>query len=188
MTNKRTRNWTFILYPESAPKDWQEILDSMHVAWVESPLHDMDRMKGGGLKKPHVHILLMFDSVKSYTQIFEVTKELNGTIPQVCASVRGLVRYMAHLDDPEKYQYDKELIKTHGGIEIEKFFSSAMSKKCEKLKEITEFIIETGIIEFEDLYVYAMKNRSDDWYPLLCSSDATPIHMLLRSRRHRTRE
>ena len=34
--------WTFIVYPESAPKNWKEVLDGYHIPWVSSPLHDKD--------------------------------------------------------------------------------------------------------------------------------------------------
>ena len=42
MTNKKYeyekgRDWTFIVYPESAPENWREILDETHLRWIESP-------------------------------------------------------------------------------------------------------------------------------------------------------
>ncbi|MDU7039740.1 MAG: Rep family protein, partial [Lactococcus lactis] len=58
----RTRNWTFFVYPESAPSNWREILDSYHVPWIESPLHDKDVNSDGEIKKAHWHVLLMFSS------------------------------------------------------------------------------------------------------------------------------
>lgn len=38
----RARAWTFIVYPDSAPENWRDILDSKCIPWVESPLHDPD--------------------------------------------------------------------------------------------------------------------------------------------------
>jgi hypothetical protein len=40
--NKRSTDWTFIVYPDSAPVDWRDIIDSEHISWNESPLHDSD--------------------------------------------------------------------------------------------------------------------------------------------------
>lgn len=100
----RTRNWVFILYPESAPEDWRTKLDDLLIEWVESPLHDKDVNPGGEPKKPHWHILLLFSGSKSYEQIVEITLSVNGTIPKPCISVRGQIRYFAHLDNPEKAQ------------------------------------------------------------------------------------
>ena len=40
--DSRTRNWTFVLYEDSAPDNWREILDDLHIEWIESPWHDKD--------------------------------------------------------------------------------------------------------------------------------------------------
>ena len=34
----RTRNWNVIVYPESAPENWRQIIDDLHIEWAESPL------------------------------------------------------------------------------------------------------------------------------------------------------
>lgn len=60
----RCRNWTIVLYPESVPDNWRDILDDLHIEWIESPLHDRDINANGELKKPHWHILLMFGRCK----------------------------------------------------------------------------------------------------------------------------
>ena len=36
------RDWTFIVYPESAPSNWRDTLNKTHLRWIESPLHDKD--------------------------------------------------------------------------------------------------------------------------------------------------
>ena len=101
----RNRGFAFVLYPDSAPENWRSIIDEFHVAWAESPLHDLDVDPGtGALKKPHWHIVLNFDSVKSLDQVKKLIEPLHGTIPIPLNSVRGMVRYFAHLDNPEKYQ------------------------------------------------------------------------------------
>ncbi|WP_438765663.1 Rep family protein, partial [Enterococcus sp. AZ186] len=85
----RTRNWTCVIYPESAPENWREILDDMCIPWVESPLHDKDVNPDGEIKKSHWHVLLMFGSNKSYEQVKEITSKLNAPNPQKCANARG---------------------------------------------------------------------------------------------------
>lgn len=47
----KTRAWTFIVYPDSAPDNWRDILDELHIPWVESPLHDKDQNPTGEQKK-----------------------------------------------------------------------------------------------------------------------------------------
>lgn len=47
----RTRNWSIVLYPDSAPANWREYLDSLQIEWIESPLHEFDVNPDGELKK-----------------------------------------------------------------------------------------------------------------------------------------
>lgn len=54
----RTRNWATVVYPESAPKNWREILGEMRVPCFLSPLHDKDINPDGTPKKP----IIMFFS------------------------------------------------------------------------------------------------------------------------------
>ena len=44
------RDWTFVVYPESAPENWRTILDETFMRWVESPLHDKDVNADGEIK------------------------------------------------------------------------------------------------------------------------------------------
>ena len=39
---KRSNKWAFLLYQESAPENYLEILEEMHVPFVLSPWHDKD--------------------------------------------------------------------------------------------------------------------------------------------------
>lgn len=161
MTKERTRNWTFLVYPESAPKNWRSIIDDNHVSWIESPLHDKDVNPDGTKKKSHWHILVMYDGVKSYDQIKKLTDELNSPIPKRCESARGLVRYMIHLDNPEKYQYLKSNIVGHSGADVESFFEMSATNRLDKLKDITRYVLENNVTSFSDLVEYAIENDDD---------------------------
>lgn len=183
--DERIRNWTFVLYPESAPVDWRDILDEEHIAWIESPLHDQDINADGEPKKPHWHILLLYEGKKSYEQIKEITDKLNATIPQKAASVKGLVRYMAHLDNPEKVQYDRTAIIGHGGADVAEYLRPTSSSRYQLIAEMMDFVKEQNIFEMEDLLYYARTERFDDWFPLLCDNSAYIMSALLKSRRNR---
>ncbi|WP_368276451.1 Rep family protein [Coprococcus sp. RTP21204st1_G4_RTP21204_210225] len=58
--------WLFEFYPDSAPENWREIINSWLVDCLVSPLHDSDVNEDGTPKKPHWHGILFFDSVKSF--------------------------------------------------------------------------------------------------------------------------
>ena len=107
MSVKRTRNFATVVYPESAPFNWLEILSDQKVSAFVSPLHDKDINPNGEPKKEHYHVLIMFDSVKTIEQALDLFKLIGGV--QYCEqiqSIRGYARYLCHLDNPEKAQYN----------------------------------------------------------------------------------
>lgn len=184
--DERTRNWTFVVYPESAPENWREIIDDLHVPWVESPLHDRDVNPDGELKKPHWHVMIMFSSNKSYSQIREITMKLRSPNPQKVANAKGMVRYFAHIDNPEKYQYKKADILSHAGAEISGYLSVTTAERYELINEMMEFIGDQKITEIKDLLDYARCERFDDWFPLLCDNSAYIVDAYIKSNRHGT--
>lgn len=192
MTDDRTRNWTFVVYPiegnPPAPRNWRDILDDEHIQWIESPLHDKDIDVDGEIKRAHVHVLVMYEGKKSYEQIKAITDRLNAPGPQKCASVKGLVRYMAHLDNPEKKQYDKGLIIGHGGADPAEYLKPTSLSRYQLIGEMMDYVQETGIVEMEDLLMYARRERFDDWFPLLCDNSAYIMGAMIKSRRHRAQQ
>ena len=75
--------WLFEFYPDSAPENWREIINSWLVDCLVSPLHDSDVNEDGTPKKPHWHGILFFDGQKSFEQVKELIAPLNGPIPIV---------------------------------------------------------------------------------------------------------
>lgn len=181
----RTRNWTAIVYPDSAPENWMELINDHHIQWICSPLHDKDKNADGTPKKPHWHIMLAYEGVKTFDQVKELTDSVNAPIPKKVDSARGLVRYMVHMDNPEKYQYAARDIKGFGGIDIEEYLKPISSGRYEMIKEMMEYIVESDVVEFEDLLTYASVEKFDTWFKLLCDNSAYVISMFIKSRRHR---
>lgn len=185
-SSKRTLNWCIVVYPDSAPSDWRDYLDSLHIEWVESPLHEFDANPGTGeIKKPHWHVLLLFGSVKTYEQVCEVIAPLNCPIPQRCFSVKGNIRYMVHMDNPDKYQYNISDIVAHGGYDIADAFKPSASERYTIIRDMCAYVRANDICEFQDLVDYAMEAHFDDWFPLLCDSCAYVVGQYIKSQRHR---
>lgn len=182
----RVRDWTFVVYPgDSCPENYVDILDELHVPWVESPLHDKDINADGTPKKPHKHIGLFFQGKKSYEQILEISQKVNGTIPQKTQSAKGLVRYFAHLDNPEKAQYSVADVVAHGGIDLSSLLAPTSAERLQLLREIMQFCVESDIFEFSDLCQYAMDNHYDTWFPVLVDHNTLAIQAFLSSRRNK---
>lgn len=180
----RARVWAAIVYPESAPENWRQILDDEHIEWAESPLHEFDVNESTGeVKKPHWHIVLAFEGKKSYEQVCDILSPLNCTVPQRCHSIKGAVRYMAHLDNPEKYQYSPSAIVGHGGFDVAAQLVATSARRYELIRDMQSWCFREDCNEFADLMDYAAREHFDDWYPLLCDSCAFVMTQFLRSRR-----
>ena len=98
---KRTRNFGCVVYPESAPENWLEVLAENKVPALVSPLHDRDVDPQDQPKKPHFHVVIMFEGPKTIEQAKEIFDPIGGVGCEVIKSIRGYVRYLCHLDNPE---------------------------------------------------------------------------------------
>lgn len=183
--DNRKRNWKLLVYPDSAPANWREILDDMQIEWIESPLHDKDTNKDGSLKKAHWHVILLFDGNKSFEQIKEIADSINSPSPQFVQNVRTMTRYLAHLDSPSKYQYSKSDIVAHGGVDLAELLKPTASSRYEMIAEMIEFIEKESVTEFIDFMLYCKNKRYDDWFPIMCDSGAFVIREVIKSKRYK---
>ena len=95
--DRRARSWSWIVYPESAPDNWRQLLDETGEKWIESPLHDKDiNETTNELKKPHWHIIVSFENKKSYNQMLKISEMLNAPKPEKVGSLQGAVQYLWH--------------------------------------------------------------------------------------------
>lgn len=161
----RSSNWLFCVYPDSLPDDWLDYLESTHVQTCISPIHDRDKNATGDDKKPHYHVLVRFESLKSLEQVKEQYQYLNGTIPIICQSVRGSVRYFCHLDNPEKAQYKPEDIKVLNGFDVSEVNKPTDTQIYKTIKDIVKYIVDNQICYYIDLLLLTMFDDSipDIW-------------------------
>lgn len=181
----RKRNWTCIVYPDSAPANWRDILDEEHMEWIESPLHDKDVNADGTPKKPHWHIIMLFDGKKSYEQVKELADKVKAPSPKYVQSARAMTRYLGHLDNPEKAQYDISKVVAHGGVDLAELLKPTASSRYEMIAEMIEFIEKESVTEFIDFMLYCKNERFDDWFPIMCDSGSFVIKEVIKSNRHK---
>lgn len=169
------RNWTFVLYPESMDPDYREKLNQLHCEWAESPVHNKDVNANGEKKKEHIHIVLCFEGNKSYSQIKDICASVKGVIaPEfgseetaLVHSIRGMIRYLIHRDNPEKTQYEKSAIVAHSGMDIEQYFGYPQDMIKRFIQEMLAFIDANSIYEYSDFLDYCASEKYDTWFDLL---------------------
>ena len=176
----RTRNYCTIVYPDSVPENWQDIISELHVQVFISPLHDKDVTANNEPKKAHYHVLLVFDSVKTKEQAQDVISTFNGVGCECVNSLRSYARYLCHLDDPNKAQYQIDDVKCFGGADYIATIGTA-ADKAKSIKEMIQYIEENDIICFAELAQYCSIERSD-WFDTLINSGAYFIKEYIKSR------
>lgn len=146
------RTWAFVIYPESLPKDYEEIILNTGLPMAVSPLHDKDIDPTGESKKPHYHVIIYYENATTYNNVKQnVTDKLNGTIPIKLESMRGMYRYHLHLDNPEKYQYDDRDRKFYNGFDIDMASKLTKTEVNKIIRQINDLVRTTKIYEYSDL-------------------------------------
>lgn len=171
--NVKKKYWAFVLYLESAPSNWKEILQLRGIPVCISPYHDKDVNPDGTPKKPHYHIILCFPNTTTYNNVKSITDSLNQPIPISLDAVNGYYRYLTHKDNPEKYQYSPEDIETLNGFSIDDFVELTYTQVKTICIYLQQLIIDNNILEYSDLLDYLLTNE------LYTELDVASNHTLL---------
>lgn len=180
--NKKTRGYALVIYPESLPTDYIERINNLHMQCLLSPLHDKDTNPNGKPKKPHYHLMLLFDGPQTEKRAKEVFQEVTGAeVPYVeqLNSIPGMARYLCHLDNPEKYQYPKAEVQEFGGAR----YLELIEKVADNMEILSRIF---DIIEDEDIFSYRkliqnLKNQPD-LFRIATQSNTLAISTYLRAR------
>lgn len=165
MDVKRSRNWATVVYPESAPENWQEKLAELKIGVMISPLHDKDTNPTGEPKKPHYHVLLIFESVKTREQVEDIRELIGGVGLEQIKSLRAYARYLVHADNPEKAQYSQSEVITFGGVD---YFATCHipTDDLQVLKEMMSFCRDNQIHSFAVFADICAEDKPDWFYAI----------------------
>ena len=115
----KSRAFTGVVYPDSAPEGWQEQLRDSLGIWLISPIHTPDPgedLETGAIKtlKPHWHIMYCHGNTISPKPAREIFARFEWIVTPkkaeffMVGSMRNLSRYFVHLDQPEKQQWPEK--------------------------------------------------------------------------------
>lgn len=178
-SDARKRNFATVVYPESAPENWREILSGFFVPAYISPLHDKDVNVTGEPKKPHYHVMLMFEGKKSEEQAREMCETFGGVGLEKVESLRGYARYLCHLDNPEKAQYNPSDVVSMGGADYS-YTIGIVADKYKAVREMIAFCEQNQIVSYAELLRYASVEQ-DTWFRVLCDSGTVVMKEYLKS-------
>lgn len=162
----KSRYFTFLLYPESVPEDWELKLESLGMPIAISPLHDKDRKEGNeqGLKKAHYHVIYVTPNPVTAHSVRMRIKRLLGdqsvAIVQIVAtSMENMYLYLTHESKDaiakNKYVYDKADIKHLNNFDIDRYIVLDEAEKKEIERVILNIIYDNrleNVFDFMDFY------------------------------------
>lgn len=159
----KRRNWTFVLYDDSCAKDWEEYLISTGVPFAYA-YHDLDFTEVGEIKKPHYHVMICFDGPTTYTTMQDHAKRVGAAndVTQPVGSVRGMIRYFCHKDNPDKHQYPEDIIQCRNGFDPKDYFNLTVSQQKALKRQVINYIRENDITQYADLVDTLYDSEQDD--------------------------
>ena len=180
---RRFRNFATVVYPDSedTPDNWLSILEEFKTPVLVSPFHDSDLNVTGEPKKPHYHVLIMFEGMKSQDQVRELFDQIGGVGLETVNSLRGYARYLCHLDNPDKFQYSPAEVRQMSGADFLEIIALP-SDKYEMIGERIDYCQAEMVFSYAALLIYARTNRND-WFRILCDSGTIVMKEFLKSLR-----
>lgn len=163
----KKRNWTFVLYDDSCAKDWEEYLIGTGVPFSYA-YHDKDMTEVGEPKKPHYHVVICFDGPITYQNVSNYAERVGAAnnVVQPVGSVRGIVRYFCHKDNPDKYQYSEDIIQCRNGFDPQDYFNLTVTQAKAFKRKVTLFIQDNDITEYADLIDVLMDSDEGDMFDI----------------------
>lgn len=188
----RKRVWATIVYTDSAPSDWLEVLKSLKIQALVSPLHDKDLWdkldekqnpdhKAGTPKKPHYHVELIFEGKKSFEQVNDICGTFGGIRPIACESKSGYAAYLTHENEAEKYHYDKSEVQSLSGASYNAIIAESAEYKNIIIGEMLDWCDENAIYSYATLLRFA-RHEKPDWFNVLNHSSTNQMMAFLKSK------
>lgn len=180
-TNKTTkvRNFTFIIYPESIPENWEECLEKLGIPMAISPLHDLDEKESkfedltpeeqnlvqSGVKiykKAHYHVLYVARNPVTVESVRKKIKRVLGNQSishiEIVDNIENIYQYLTHESSDaikkNKHKYDKKDLKYLNDFDIDRYITLDENQKRELRESLFEIITEFKIVNIIELRIF----------------------------------
>lgn len=172
MATDKARYFTFLLYPESIPDDWEMQLEMIGVPMAISPLHDRDKsnVEGQEYKKAHYHVIYVAaNPVTTHSVRKRIQRALaNESIAKVQVikqSVENMYLYLTHESKDaiakNKYKYNKKDIKLLNNFDIDRYVVLDVEDKDEMLNDVCDMIDDHGLANIRELRRFVKEHGTE---------------------------
>lgn len=128
--------------------------------------------KVGDKKKAHVHVVFKFAGVRTGQYLSELMEDFGLEIGrwrwQKVESLDALIRYLVHMDDPDKAQYSPMMIIGCGGIDLSALTQTNTEIRIRTLMTVQKHIEEHKITSYHVLCKWAFATGSTDIVSCVC--------------------
>lgn len=198
MTESKTkaRYFTFILYPESIPEDWEKCLINLGLSMAVSPLHDSDEKEKKDLseeekeliergikifKKAHYHVLYVAKNPVTIESVRKKIKRILGNKSlshiEIVDSVKNVFLYLTHESktaiEEKKHRYDKKDIVYINDFDIDRYITLDESQKRELKNLLLNIIRKEHLVNVIHLLDYVESKGSE--YGIHSISDVNDV-------------
>lgn len=163
--------FTFLLYPDSIPDNWIELLESTGLQMAISPLHNKDKTEkkelleqGQEFKKEHYHVIYISKNAITPDAVRNRIKRLLGDksinmVQAIATSVVNAYLYLTHESKDaiakKKHVYDKKDIIHLNNFDVDRFEMFDVHEKRDMINSIVEIVKSlelTNIIELSEFF------------------------------------
>lgn len=163
--------FTFLLYPDSIPDNWVELLESTNLQMAISPLHNKDKTEkkelleqGQEYKKEHYHVIYIAKNAITPEAVRNRIKRLLGDksvnmVQPIATSVVNAYLYLTHESKDaiakKKHVYDKKDIIHLNNFDVDRFEMFDVHEKRDMINSIVEIVKSlelTNIIELSEFF------------------------------------
>lgn len=174
---QKIRNFACLIYPESEVNGWKDKITEFGIPFYYI-FHDKDD------KKPHYHVFFCAVNAVSINTAKNIVKSIggaNGAVERV-ATRCGYLRYLTHMDNPDKYQYSPNEVICGCSAEY-KGLETKTDKENSEFKsfcEMIEYIDANNVFLYCDFVKYCV-NYKKNWLKLLCGNKGRVIDKYIKS-------
>lgn len=172
MAKDKARYFTFLLYPESVPEDWETELELIGVPIAISPLHDKDisGVEGQKYKKAHYHVIYVAKNPVTADSVRFKIKNILGDkslekVQIVRQSMENMYLYLTHESKDavakNKVKYAKKDIKLLNNFDIDRYITLDVEDKDEMLNDVCDMIDKHSLANIRELRRFVRLHGSE---------------------------
>lgn len=169
MAKEKARYFTFLLYPESIPSDWELKLELLGTPIAISPLHDKDKsdIEGQKFKKSHYHVIYVSKNPVTADSVRVKVKRALGDnsvalVQIIRTSIENTYLYLTHESkdaiEKKKHVYDKADITLLNNFDIDRYITLDVEEKDFILDLVCDLIDEHGLANMRELKRFIVAN------------------------------